>query len=496
MNAVLSSLTPEQLDARAERDALRLVALARRGQVIAGRVRQEHALFLHEGHSLLGADERRTALALLDAVLDTEQAYQRLQSFHGDFWRLDAFGDPARHVRHFVLATSAYFGRLSLGLEFLEHTLGKPHFERLFDEPCEELGLWQGTFSRLKWDLVHVEHAGRVFAARQYQKLLRATQPEAFVGAAYLEGAVAALEDSYVRTKARLTGEGPRMLVENAFEILRGAAQSAWLPLQTEVADFLGDTRVFRDEHEALISVAQVHEAIALARPGDVLFERRNWYLSNVGLPGFWPHAALFLGTPTELAAYFDHDAAVCAAYGESFTGMLQRSHPAAWADYGSADAEARPRRIIEAVSEGVVFASAEHSLCADYIACVRPLRPKLEAARAIERAFGYAGRPYDFDFDFHTDSALVCSELVYKAWEPREDMTGIRLELVELLGRPTLPPNLAVAQYDRERGTPAEQLEFVFFVDGNESEQRAHFADDAAFRASWRRPKWDISQA
>jgi hypothetical protein len=495
MRPMLEALTLEELDARAERDAGRLVALARRAEIIAARLQQEHVLFGGDGAVLLGADDRRAALALFDAVLDTDLAYQKLQSLHGDFWRIDAFSDTARHVRHFTLAAAAYYGRLSVGLEFLERTLGKPHFERLFDERCEEIGLWEGTFSRLKWELVHVEHPARVFAARQYERLLRTTSPEAFADRSYLVGVLAVLEQSYAKAKARLTGEGPRMLAENSLEILRGAAQSAWLPLQTEVADFLGDTRVFREEEEALISMAQVHEAVALARPGDILLERRNWYLSNVGLPGFWPHAALFLGAPGDLAAFFDQDSSVRAAYGGAFTDALQRSYPAAWAEYVSPDPKDYTRRIIEAVSEGVVFASAEHSLCADYIAAMRPLRPKLEVAKAIECAFGYAGRPYDFDFDFHTDSALVCSELVYKAWEPRQDMQGIRLELVNLLGRPTLPPNLVVAQYDRERDTEDPQLGFVFFVDGNESEGRAAFAEESAFRASWRRPKWDVAQ-
>lgn len=492
---VLTALTMDELDARAERDARRLLALARRGQQIEARLAQEQALFLRGGDALLGADERRAALALFDALLDMQLGCQKLQSFHGDFWRIDAFAEPARHTRHFMLASTAYFGRLAAGLEFLEPTLGKSNFERLFDERCEEIGLWEGTFSRLKWDLVHLEHAGRAFAARQYQKLLRASHPQVFAETPYLGEVVETFEQSYTRAKRRMTGGGPRMLAENAFEILRGAAQSAWLPLQTEVADFLGDTRVFRDEHEALITTAQVHEAVALARPGDIIVERRNWYLSNVGLPGFWPHAALFLGTPDDLAATFDEDSDVRAAYGGSFTAALERGYPAAWASYVSNDAAGHPRRIIEAVSEGVVFASAEHSLGADYIACMRPLRPNREAAMAIERAFAYAGRPYDFDFDFHTDAALVCSELVYKAWEPRDGMAGVRLELVEMLGRPTLPPNLAVAQFDRERDADAPQLGFVFFVDGNESRNSASFADEHAFRESWRRSRWDVAQ-
>jgi hypothetical protein len=58
-----------------------------------------------------------------------------------------------------------------------------------------------------------------------------------------------------------------------------------------------------------------------------------------------------------------------------------------------------------------------------------------------------------------------------------------------------TLGPNSVVRLFDQQRGTPQEQLAFAWFLDGREREGRAVFADEAAFRASWRRPKWDIVQ-
>ena len=49
----------------------------------------------------------------------------------------------------------------------------------------------------------------------------------------------------------------------------------------------------------------------------------------SVGLPGFWPHTALWVGSPAELTAYFA-DPEVEAAFGGSFSEHLQRRYPQA----------------------------------------------------------------------------------------------------------------------------------------------------------------------
>jgi Permuted papain-like amidase enzyme, YaeF/YiiX, C92 family len=144
----------------------------------------------------------------------------------------------------------------------------------------------------------------------------------------------------------------------------------------------------------------------------------------------------------------------------------------------------------LEAISEGVAFTTLEHAAGADHVAALRPRLPAVEKAAALLRAFGYAGRPYDFDFDFRTDAALVCSELVYKAYEPGPGRQGLRLPLVEVLGRPVLPPNDVVRVFDREFGKPTAQLDLVRFLDGRRATSAVE-GDAEAFRRSWRRPKW-----
>jgi len=116
-----------------------------------------------------------------------------------------------------------------------------------------------------------------------------------------------------------------------------------------------------------------------------------------------------------------------------------------------------------------------------------------MEKARALFSAFRYVGRPYDFDFDFRTDSALVCSELVFKAYEPSQGYRGLKLPLSEIVGRPVCPPNDIARLFDTEAGSEEKQLELVLFLDGNEATGKSVEAGEEAFRQSWKRPKWHV---
>jgi hypothetical protein len=490
----LPDLDPSERDLRAQSDTVLLRSYARGIDNLLEQLDQNNALWNKDRKTPLSPDERRLALSLFGQVLSYVIALDSMAEFHFDFWRIDVLKDPVRHAQHFALAFAAYCVKVQLGLAFIDKTLNKPQFEKLLDEGSREYGLPPGVYGRLKWNVVHVEAVSRVLTMHQYHKILPKKAYAELRDNSGEPSPVQLADRSYDAIKSRLLRQGAQLFAGNAFDILKDKGHGAWFPLQAQVAELMGDTKVHRLD-VMLISGAQVEEVAAKSQPGDIIVERRNWYLSNVALPGFWPHNALWLGTPVELAAFFDADAEVTAAFGGDFTATLAIRYPDAWRIYTGKDPEGHPHRLIEAVSEGVVFTSAEHSVRCDYAAAMRPRLSKVELARAIDRAFHYHGRPYDFDFDFFTDAALVCSELIYKAYEPRSDARGLKFELEEIAGRMTLGPNSMVRLFDRQLGTREQQLDFVWFLDGREKERDAVWRNQASFRASHKRFKWDIAQ-
>jgi hypothetical protein len=292
-------------------------------------------------------------------------------------------------------------------------------------------------------------------------------------------------------------GKGYNLTLKNALAVVQKTGFAAWFPLQKGVSEWMGDTKVLR-KGSHLISTKQIDAMGKRLQPGDILFERHEWYLSNLGLPGFWTHVALFVGTPDERRAYFN-DPEVrewVKGLGSSdgdFEALLRQRYATTYSRSLIPKEDKHPARILEAISEGVSFTSLEYTGSADSIGVIRPRLSKREKAQAIMRAFHYSGRPYDFNFDFQTDSTLVCSELIFKAYEPGGGMKGLRFPVSEVMGRKVSTPNGMVKQFDEQSGSDQAQADFVLFLDGFEKEKRAKESAAEQFRGSWQRPNWHI---
>jgi hypothetical protein len=259
----------------------------------------------------------------------------------------------------------------------------------------------------------------------------------------------------------------------------------------------MGDTKVLRKGNH-LISAKQIEAMGKRLQPGDILFERHEWYLSNLGLPGFWTHVAMYVGTPDERRSFFNDPEvkqwvkSLGTADGE-YESLLRQRYATTYSRSLIPKEDRHPARVLEAISEGVSFTSLEYTGSADSIGVIRPRLSKREKAQAIMRAFHYSGRPYDFNFDFQTDSALVCSELIFKAYEPGGGIQGLRFPISEVMGRKVSTPNGMVKQFDEQFDSNATQADFVMFLDGFEKEKRAVESALVQFRSSWKRPNWHI---
>ena len=166
------------------------------------------------------------------------------------------------------------------------------------------------------------------------------------------------------------------------------------------------------------LSVRQQFEG--LLQPGDILLVRKEFALTNYFLPGYWPHAALFVGSSQTLRDRRLHQ------------------HPQLAARWSSVEAIAPASQglVMEAMKDGVRLRKMDSPFASDSVVVLRPTLSPASIDRAITRAIFHAGKDYDFSFDFTRSDRLVCTEVVYRAYEGLE---GVCFPLQPRVGRLTL---------------------------------------------------------
>ena len=188
--------------------------------------------------------------------------------------------------------------------------------------------------------------------------------------------------------------------------------------LESLLGDRLADAEVTGQPTDAMTSEMLASLRTCL-QPGDVLLTRNDGRLTAAILPGFWAHAALFLGGRADLEA------------------LGLRSHPHVVRHWQEIPENSGPLGlVIEALAPCVQLNPLEKCLRVDHLVALRPTLPASDIASAIGEALGHLGKPYDFEFDFNNSSRVVCTELVYRSYHNRGTMT---FSLTKRLGRFTL---------------------------------------------------------
>lgn len=153
-------------------------------------------------------------------------------------------------------------------------------------------------------------------------------------------------------------------------------------------------------------------------RAGDILLEKTPFRLTDMLIPDFWGHAAIWVGNESELQALGIWNHPLVTKYHR----QIREGH-----------------MIVEALHPGVTMNPLEHFLNIDDMAILRARNLELDPgakAAVILQALRQVGKAYDFNFDVETTDTIVCSELIYQVY------TAIEWPTQKALGRATISPD------------------------------------------------------
>ena len=416
-------------------------------------------------HPLLLKQQARTeVVSIWKSMLDYYMALDSIAAFHRDFLNLE---NRSQQKLSYHIYRAAFLAEYRFALDFIAVAENNPGLDTLFNEAVPDLGLPENIYANFKYRFLNVIIASE-FAA------FEAVAPY-FGNPADIDLKRHIAEDSKA-IWAHGKYKGPVLTVKNGIKILKSAGHKAWFPVQKGVSMWMGETKVYR-KHEYLIKDDIIRQFAHQLEPGDILLERREWYLTNVGIPGYWSHAALYIGTPRERKEFFNDPQTRIWAQKQgmpTFEELLSQTYPRAYSYCIIPSSDENPVRVMEAIAAGVVFSSLEFSAGCDSLAVLRPRLQKKDKALAIFRAFKYFGRPYDYNFDYLTENSLVCTELIYKAYEPGADSEGLRLPLEKIGQHLVTPANAFAKQFSQTYNTNHQQMDLVLFMDGYERQRAA----------------------
>ncbi len=287
---------------------------------------------------------------------------------------------------------------------------------RKLDEPDPAHGIPACMYETVQRSLTRPSHAWHLSQARRFYQRERA-----MLVAALPQNPWAALVDlidqridrlrphwwTYLRTLLRVRGR------KVARQVGKDVFGQGIYQIQRFVSSLLSELSI-KPGHQPGIPQEIYEEILSQIQPGDIYVVRKENAVTNYFLPGYWPHAALHVGTGKQLSDLaIDTDPAV-AAQSDHF-------------------AEAEQPSVLEALKDGVRLRSLDSPLASDSIVLLRPRLSSQEIGQALVRAFAHEGKPYDFDFDFTCSHRLVCTEVVYRAYD---GIGSMHFELQRHVGR------------------------------------------------------------
>jgi hypothetical protein len=302
-----------------------------------------------------------------------------------------------------------------------ENCSTRPVVLQKLNEPEPHFGIPGGTYDRIQASLTSPVHAWHLYHSREFWnqnesalvELARNTELEPLIE---IVRRVNALNDvdmqqyavDRLRVRARQMKTAGRDLIGRALYGLQKAVCSL-------IADKYTHLR-----HSPKLPDDVAEQIRQLLRPGDVFVNRKEHAFTNYFLPGYWPHAAFYIGQTSQLEQR---------GIAEHENGQPR------WRRLLDCDSN-EPGRVVEAMKDGVWIRSLASPFTADAITVIRPRLSEHDVTQAIGRALFHDGKSYDFDFDFTRSDRMVCTEVVYRSYE---GLGGVHIPLTKRAGRMTL---------------------------------------------------------
>ncbi len=274
---------------------------------------------------------------------------------------------------------------------------------RKLNESFDAYGISAGSFDAIQLTLTSPSNATQLNRANHFYTDHHDSLAETAAGNPALQEV-----QSVIDTRLQRVQVGPRQYIRSRIaerrrdfreRILAGSLQQLIYTVQ-QWGSLAVSAISTNPSHIPQLPASISAELSTLLRPGDIFVTRKDTALTNYFLPGYWPHAAFYIGE----------------------------------------------EQVIESLKDGVRVRSMISPFGNDAVAVIRPQLDPAVIAKGIERAKTHVGKPYDFDFDFTRSDRLVCTEVVYRALEGVGDIV---FTLTKRAGRQTLSAedllNLAV---------------------------------------------------
>jgi uncharacterized protein YycO len=207
----------------------------------------------------------------------------------------------------------------------------------------------------------------------------------------------------YVLLTPELTNQLRHSEIQKNVENLMEQLGSRFQALKALVFTQAGDLKI-PSSKAIQFSERQKLNVYSLLKPGDIILTYSEGYMSNIFLPGTFKHGIVYTGKRNEWKTIHLND-------------MKLLGHQLNMIDKGD--------DIIEAVSEGVVSGSINSILDnhVNRLVVFRPLEDQSQILMALQSTHSFLGNSYDFAFDFNDASFQVCTELIYRSYNGKENI-------------------------------------------------------------------------